>query len=56
MQRLIQYRLAMKLLDGEVLPGETVEVDGDLKKGVMTFGREGDDERQTSETDRQRRQ
>jgi hypothetical protein len=29
----------MKLLDGEVLSGETVEVDGDLKKGVMTFER-----------------
>jgi ATP-dependent Clp protease ATP-binding subunit ClpB len=39
-QRLIQDPLAMKLLDGEVLPGETVEVDGDLKKGTMTFGRE----------------
>jgi ATP-dependent Clp protease ATP-binding subunit ClpB len=39
-QRLIQDPLAMKLLDGEVLPGETVEVDADLKKGTMTFGRE----------------
>jgi ATP-dependent Clp protease ATP-binding subunit ClpB len=39
-QRLIQDPLAMKILDGEVLPGETVEVDGDLKKGTMTFGRE----------------
>jgi hypothetical protein len=29
----------MDLLDGEVLPGETGEVDGDLKKGTMTFGR-----------------
>jgi hypothetical protein len=29
----------MKLLHGEVLPGETVEVDGDLKKGTMTFAR-----------------
>jgi ATP-dependent Clp protease ATP-binding subunit ClpB len=38
-QRLIQDPLAMKLLDGEVLPGETVEVDADLKKGKMTFGR-----------------
>jgi ATP-dependent Clp protease ATP-binding subunit ClpB len=38
-QHLIQDPLAMKLLDGEVLPGETVEVDGDLKKGTMTFGR-----------------
>ena len=36
-QRLIQDPLAMKLLDGEVLPGETVEVDADLKKGTMTF-------------------
>ena len=32
-QRLIQDPLAMKLLDGEVLPGETVEIDGDLKEG-----------------------
>ena len=39
-QRLIQDPLAMKLLDGEVLPSETVEVDGDLKKGTMTFTRE----------------
>jgi hypothetical protein len=30
----------MKLLDGEVLPGETVEVDADLKKGEMGFERE----------------
>jgi ATP-dependent Clp protease ATP-binding subunit ClpB len=36
-QRLIQDPLAMKLLDGEVLPGETVKVDADLKKGVMVF-------------------
>jgi ATP-dependent Clp protease ATP-binding subunit ClpB len=39
-QRLIQDPLAMKLLDGEVLPGETVEVDADLKKGEMGFERE----------------
>jgi ATP-dependent Clp protease ATP-binding subunit ClpB len=38
-QRLIQDPLAMKLLDGEVLPGETVQVDGDLKKDTMTFTR-----------------
>jgi ATP-dependent Clp protease ATP-binding subunit ClpB len=38
-QRLLQDPLAMKLLDGEVLPGETVEVDGDLKKDTMTFAR-----------------
>lgn len=44
-QRLIHNPLAMKLLDGEVLPGETVEVDGDLKKGTMSFGCEEDDER-----------
>jgi hypothetical protein len=29
----------MKLLDGEVLPGDTVEVDADLKKGTMAFER-----------------
>jgi ATP-dependent Clp protease ATP-binding subunit ClpB len=38
-QRLIQDPLAMKLLDGEVLPGETIEVDADLKKGTMIFER-----------------
>jgi ATP-dependent Clp protease ATP-binding subunit ClpB len=38
-QRLIQDPLAMKLLDGDVVPGETVEVDADLKKGVMSFER-----------------
>jgi ATP-dependent Clp protease ATP-binding subunit ClpB len=38
-QRLIQDPLAMKLLDGEVLPGETIAVDADLKKGTMTFER-----------------
>jgi ATP-dependent Clp protease ATP-binding subunit ClpB len=36
-QRLIQDPLAMKLLDGEVLPGDHVLVDADLKKGEMTF-------------------
>jgi ATP-dependent Clp protease ATP-binding subunit ClpB len=39
-QRLIQDPLAMKLLDGEVLAGDTVEVDADLKKGEMKFERE----------------
>jgi ATP-dependent Clp protease ATP-binding subunit ClpB len=39
-QRLIQDPLAMKILDGEVLPGDTVEVDADSKKGEMTFRRE----------------
>ncbi|MFB3921010.1 MAG: ATP-dependent chaperone ClpB [Terriglobia bacterium] len=38
-QRLIQDPLAMKLLDGDVLPGDTLTVDGDLKKGRMTFER-----------------
>ena len=36
-QRLIQDPLALKILEGEVTPGETVEVDADLKKGEMTF-------------------
>ena len=31
----------MKLLDGEVLPSESITVDGDMKKGVMTFERAG---------------
>jgi ATP-dependent Clp protease ATP-binding subunit ClpB len=39
-QRLIQDPLAMKLLDGDVLPGDTVEVAADLKKGEMKFERE----------------
>jgi ATP-dependent Clp protease ATP-binding subunit ClpB len=38
-QRLVQDPLAMKLLDGEVTPGETIEVDADLKKGEMKFER-----------------
>ena len=36
-QRLIQDPLALKILEGEVTPGETIEVDADLKKGEMTF-------------------
>jgi ATP-dependent Clp protease ATP-binding subunit ClpB len=36
-QRLIQDPLAMKLLDGEVVPGDSLTVDADMKKGVMTF-------------------
>jgi ATP-dependent Clp protease ATP-binding subunit ClpB len=39
-QRLIQDPLAIKLLDGDVLAGETMEVDTDLKKGEMKFGPE----------------
>ena len=39
-QRLIQDPLAMKILDGEVMPGDTIEVDADLKKGEMKFERE----------------
>jgi len=38
-QRLIQDPLAMKILDGEILPGDSVSVDGDLTKGQMTFER-----------------
>jgi ATP-dependent Clp protease ATP-binding subunit ClpB len=38
-QRLIQDPLAMKLLDGDVLAGDTVTVDADPKKGVMRFER-----------------
>ena len=30
----------MKLLDGEVLPGDSLTIDADLKKGEMTFERE----------------
>jgi ATP-dependent Clp protease ATP-binding subunit ClpB len=38
-QRLIQDPLAMKLLDGDVHPGDRIEVDADPKKGEMTFER-----------------
>ena len=38
-QRLIQDPLAMKLLDGEVVPGDSLTVDADMKKGAMTFAR-----------------
>jgi ATP-dependent Clp protease ATP-binding subunit ClpB len=37
LQRLIQDPLAMKILDGDVLPGDTLSVDADMKKGQMTF-------------------
>jgi ATP-dependent Clp protease ATP-binding subunit ClpB len=36
-QRLIQDPLAMKLLDGEITPGENLLVDADPKRDVMTF-------------------
>ncbi len=38
-QRLIQDPLAMKILNGEVLPGDRVVVDADLSKGEMKFER-----------------
>jgi ATP-dependent Clp protease ATP-binding subunit ClpB len=36
-QRLIQDPLAMKLLDGEIAPGESLVVDADPKRGEMIF-------------------
>jgi ATP-dependent Clp protease ATP-binding subunit ClpB len=39
-QRLIQDPLAMKILDGEVKPGDDVVVDADAKTGEMKFRRE----------------
>jgi ATP-dependent Clp protease ATP-binding subunit ClpB len=36
-QRLIQDALAMKILDGEVKPGDSVVVDADAKTGEMRF-------------------
>jgi ATP-dependent Clp protease ATP-binding subunit ClpB len=39
-QRLIQDPLAMRILDGSVLPGDTVLVDADRKSGEMKFERE----------------
>jgi ATP-dependent Clp protease ATP-binding subunit ClpB len=38
-QRLIQDPLAMKILDGEVRPGDEIVVDADLKRDAMTFER-----------------
>jgi ATP-dependent Clp protease ATP-binding subunit ClpB len=38
-QRLIQDPLAMKLLDGEVVPGESLTIDADPKRGEMSFTR-----------------
>jgi ATP-dependent Clp protease ATP-binding subunit ClpB len=38
-QRLIQDPLAMKILDGEVHPGDDVNVDVDAKSGEMKFSR-----------------
>ncbi|MGH9359997.1 MAG: ATP-dependent chaperone ClpB [Terriglobia bacterium] len=40
-QRSIQDPLAMKMLDGEVVPGDLLTVDADLKKGEMKFEKEG---------------
>jgi ATP-dependent Clp protease ATP-binding subunit ClpB len=39
-QRLIQDPLALRILDGEVVPGEQVLVDADLKAGEMKFKRD----------------
>jgi ATP-dependent Clp protease ATP-binding subunit ClpB len=38
-QRLIQDPLAMKLLEGEVVPGDSLTIDADPKKGEMIFKR-----------------
>ena len=39
-QRLIQDPLALRILEGEVLPGDHVVVDADARKGQMKFERE----------------
>jgi ATP-dependent Clp protease ATP-binding subunit ClpB len=39
-QRMIQDPLAMKMLDGEIMPGDSLAVDADLKKGEMVFEKE----------------
>ena len=36
-QRLIQDPLALKILDGEVKPGDEIKVDADAKTGEMKF-------------------
>ena len=38
-QRLVQDPLALKILDGEVHPGDDVNVDVDAKSGEMKFSR-----------------
>ena len=39
-QRLVQDPLAMRILDGDVLPGDEVLVDADRKTGELTFTRQ----------------
>ncbi len=39
-QRMIQDPLAMKMLEGDVLPGDSLVVDADSKKGEMVFEKE----------------
>ncbi|MGH9403508.1 MAG: hypothetical protein ACRD2P_15540, partial [Terriglobia bacterium] len=39
-QRMIQDPLAMKMLEGDVLPGDSLTVDANLKKGEMVFEKE----------------
>jgi ATP-dependent Clp protease ATP-binding subunit ClpB len=39
-QRMIQDPLAIRMLDGEIMPGDSLTVDGDLKKGEMVFEKE----------------
>jgi ATP-dependent Clp protease ATP-binding subunit ClpB len=39
-QRLVQDHLAMRMLDGDIAQGATVQIDADLKKGEMQFGQE----------------
>jgi len=41
-QRLVQDPLAMKILDGSVLPGDHVLVDADRRSGEMVFQRTGE--------------
>ncbi|HTV53557.1 MAG TPA: ATP-dependent chaperone ClpB [Terriglobia bacterium] len=39
-QRAIQDPLAVRMLEGEIMPGDSIAVDGDLKKGEMVFEKE----------------
>jgi ATP-dependent Clp protease ATP-binding subunit ClpB len=36
-QSLVQDPLALKMLQGEILPGDSIQVDADPEKGVMKF-------------------
>ena len=38
-QQQIQDKLALKILDGEILPGDRILADADWKRGKLSFGK-----------------